>query len=77
MVNGIINTMDISLRKLQETVNDRDAYCAAVHGVTKSLTQLIKCSLLNKSHVVPILTLQSIIMPNTQLSFYLTILKSK
>ena len=41
MVNGIINTMDMSLSKLEETVKDREAWCAAVHGVTKSLTQLI------------------------------------
>ena len=33
-------TLDMSLSKLQEMVKDREAWCAAVHGVTKSRTRL-------------------------------------
>ena len=39
MVDGINDSMDMSLSKLRERVKDREAWHAAVHGVTKSWTQ--------------------------------------
>ena len=40
MVGGITDLMDISLSKVRELLMDREAWHAAVHGITKSQTQL-------------------------------------
>ena len=42
-LDDIIDSMDMSLSKLQEIVKNREAWCAAVHGVIKSQTRLSNC----------------------------------
>ena len=39
-LDGIFNSVDMSLNELREMVKDREDWCAAYHGVTKSQTEL-------------------------------------
>ena len=39
-MNGITDSMDMSLGKLKEVVKDREAWCVTIHGVAKSQTHL-------------------------------------
>ena len=52
-LHGITDSMDMSLSKLQELVKDTEAWCAAVHGVAKSWTQLSDWTVLTNMQGFP------------------------
>ena len=54
-LDGMTNSMDMSLSKLWELVRDREAWCAAIHGAAKSRTWLSNWTELNKPQGLPIL----------------------
>ena len=51
-LDSITDLMDVSLSELRELVMDREAWCVAIHGVTKSWTRLSYCTELNPSEAL-------------------------
>ena len=53
-LDGIIDSIDVNLGKIQEMVRDREAWSAAIHGVAKSWTRLGDCTTKMNDSAIPL-----------------------
>ena len=77
LIDGITDSMDMSLSKLQELVMDREAWCAAVHRVTKSVTWLKRLSSSSSRFVIAFLPRSKRLLISWLQSPFAVILKPK